>query len=163
MPFARGAFSFAMCVDAFMYIWTKRQFVVEMERLVDGSDAGGAVLVGHTHNERTWSPSHGQPLSPGGYAALFQRMEPRSFGEAGLFADVVDGGALDLSRHDAKDALDRDPALTIVASRHPGVFARHAVAPVSAATGEFRLNPLYAAEPEGPDGRRVRLRLRFPD
>jgi hypothetical protein len=44
-----------------MYIWTKRQFVGEMERLVD---AGGAVLIGHTHNERTWSPSHGQPLSP---------------------------------------------------------------------------------------------------
>ena len=33
MPFARGAFGFAMCTDAFMYIWTKRQFVGEMERL----------------------------------------------------------------------------------------------------------------------------------
>src|SRR5205085_1549903 len=30
MPFARGAFAFAMCTDAFMYIWTKRQFVGEM-------------------------------------------------------------------------------------------------------------------------------------
>src|SRR5262249_34962727 len=29
MPFARGAFSLAMCTDAFMYIWTKRQFVNE--------------------------------------------------------------------------------------------------------------------------------------
>src|SRR4051812_18614431 len=36
MPFARGAFRFAMCTDAFMYIWTKRQFVGEMERLVAG-------------------------------------------------------------------------------------------------------------------------------
>jgi len=63
MPFARGAFSFAMCTDAFMYIWTKRQFVGEMERLVDNGGRGdpGAVLIGHTHNERTWSPSHGQP------------------------------------------------------------------------------------------------------
>jgi hypothetical protein len=33
------------------------------------------------------------------------------------------------------------------------------VAPPAAARGEFRLNPLYAAE---PDGDRVRLRLRFP-
>src|SRR5207244_11689581 len=37
MPLARGAFSFAMCTDAFMYIWTKRQFVGEMERLIDTS------------------------------------------------------------------------------------------------------------------------------
>ena len=75
MPFARGAFSFAMCTDAFMYIWTKRQFVGEMERLVDRrrpATTPGAVLIGHTHNERTWSPSHGQPLSPEGYAALFE-------------------------------------------------------------------------------------------
>ena len=158
MPFARGAFGFAMCTDAFMYIWTKRQFVGEMERLVD---ATGAVLIGHTHNERTWSPSHGQPLSPDGYADLFETIEPRLFGEAGLFADVVGGGPLDLSRRDSAETLDRDPALTIVASRNPSVFARHVLQPPASASGEFRLNPLYAIEPEGND--RVRLRLRFPD
>ncbi len=103
MPFARGAFHFAMCTDAFMYIWTKRQFVGEMERLVDRpepDEAAGAVLIGHTHNERTWTPSHGQPLSHEGYAALFERLEPRIFGELGLFEDVVRGGPLDLSRRD---------------------------------------------------------------
>ena len=47
------------------------------------------VLIGHTHNERTWSPSHGQPLPPEGYAELFETLEPRIFGEAGLFEDVV--------------------------------------------------------------------------
>ena len=35
MPFARGAFRYAMCSDAFMYIWTKRQFVRDMLRLID--------------------------------------------------------------------------------------------------------------------------------
>src|SRR6266540_2974923 len=49
MPFARGVFSLAMCTDAFMFIWTKRQFVGEMARLVDNT-AAGAVLIGHTHN-----------------------------------------------------------------------------------------------------------------
>ena len=156
MPFARGAFGLAMCTDAFMYIWTKRQFVGEMERLVD---AQGAVLIGHTHNERTWCPSHGQPLSHEGYANLFEAIEPRVFGEAGLFADIVGGGPLDLARRDAPDTLDRDPALTIVASRHAGVFARHALDAPGNAEGEFRLNPLYAVE---PDGEGVRLRLRFP-
>jgi hypothetical protein len=161
LPFARGAFSLAMCVDAFMYIWTKRQLVGELERLVDAADGGpGAVLIGHTHNERTWSPSHGQPLSPEGYAALFETLQPRVFGEAGLFADVVDRGVVDLSRRDGKAALDADPALTIVASRHPGVYQRHTIDRADRAGGEFRLNPLYAVE---ADGGELRLRLTFPD
>ena len=159
MPFARGAFSFAMCTDAFMYIWTKRQFVGEMERLVDNAREPGAVLIGHTHNERTWSPSHGQPLSPEGYADLFEALEPRIFGEGNLFADVVAGGSLDLTRRDDQETLDKSPALTIIASRHPGVFARQPLTQPEAA-GELRINPLYALE---PDGDRVRLRLEFPN
>ena len=50
------------------------------------------MLIGHTHNERIWSPSHGQPLPPEGYADLFETLEPRIFGEAGLFEDVVAAG-----------------------------------------------------------------------
>lgn len=159
MPFVRGAFGLAMCTDAFMYIWTKRQFVGELERLVDGAEPG-TVLIGHTHNERTWSPSHGQPLPPEGYAALFETIEPRLFAEGGLFADVVDGGVLDLSRRDGRETLDADPALTIVASRDARVFARHEVEAVERAAGELRLNPLYAAETEGGA---IRLRLQFPN
>lgn len=166
LPFARGTFRFAMCTDAFMYIWTKRQFVGEMERLIDSRNDGaaGAAVIGHTHNARTWSPSHGQPLSPEGYADLFETMTPRLFGEAGLFADLVEtpgGGGLDLSRRDAPDILDADPALTIIASRHPGVFERHAMRSPKPVRGEFRLNPLYSVEPAGAVD--VRLRLRFPD
>ena len=162
MPFTRGAFGFAMCTDAFMYIWTKRQLVGEMERLVDNTASGGepgAVLIGHTHNERTWSPSHGQPLSPEGYADLFETIQPRLFGEGHLFEDVVAGGPLDLTRRDDQETLDTSPALTIVASRDPGVFARHPLTQPDAAAGELRINPLYAVE---PDGARVRLRLEFP-
>lgn len=158
MPFARGAFTFAMCTDAFMYIWTKRQFVGEMARLIDNGDAG-AMLIGHTHNQRAWSPSHGQPLSPEGYADLFETIEPRIFGEAKLFDDVVAGGPLDLSRRDPPDSLDRDPSLSIVATRHPRVFRPHPLAAPAAARGELRVNPLYAVE---ADGERLRLRLRFP-
>ena len=156
MPFAAGAFRFAMCTDAFMYIWTKRQFVGEMERLVG---AAGAVLIGHTHNERTWSPSHGQPLSPEGYADLFETIEPRLFGEGNLFADVVAGGPLDLTRRDDRETLDASPALTIVASRHPGVFARHPLEQ-PAVTGELRINPLYTQQAEGEH---LRLTLAFPN
>ena len=164
MPFARGAFAFAMCTDAFMYIWTKRQFVGEMERLIDTSRrdaAPGAILIGHTHNERTWSPSHGQPLSPEGYANLFETIEPRVFGELGLFNDVVSGRPLDLSRRDDQQTLDANPALALIASRDPRVFAAHRPPPSpDRPAGELRLNPLYAAASEGD---RVRLRLTFPD
>src|SRR4029079_14956916 len=124
MPFARGSFGYAMCSDAFQYIWTKRQFVGELCRLVDG-DEPGAVVINHTHNQLPWSPSHGQPLSPAGYRDLFETVEPRIFDEGALFRDVVKGGPLDLSRRDAEETLNGDPALTLVGSAHPGVFAPH--------------------------------------
>jgi uncharacterized protein YbaR (Trm112 family) len=160
MPFARGAFAYAMCTDAFMYIWTKRQFVGEMARLIDNpDDAPGAIVIGHTHNERTWTPSHGQPLSPEGYAALFETLPARIFGESRLFDDVVAGGPLDLSRQEADAALDGEQALTIVASMRPDIYTKH---PLDEPTvgGEYRLNPLYAVE--GADGDHLRIRLRFP-
>ena len=162
MPFARGSFRFAMCSDAFMFIWTKRQFVLDMLRLIDDGSDRSAALISHTHNQRVWSPSHGQPLTPEGYQQLFETLEPRLFGEAGLFADVVAGGPLDLSRRDSAATLDADPNLTIVASRHPGVFKPHPLeAPPARAQGEFRVNPLYVKVTEGSDGT-IRFRLQFP-
>ncbi len=159
LPFAKGAFTLAMCMDAFMFIWTKRQLVGELTRLVEGSGNPGTVLIGHAHNQRVWSPSHGQPLPPEGYADLFEGVEPRLFAEAPLFEDVVAGGPIDLSRRDSRETLDQDPAFTIIATRHRGVFAPHAIERPDSARGAFQLNPLYAVE---PDGDRVRLRLRFP-
>ena len=118
-----------------MYIWTKRQFVGEMARLIatriqTPSRAPCSSAIRTTSARGV--PSHGQPLTPEGYRDLFESVEPRVFGEASLFADVVSGGPLDLSRRDDADTLDRDPALTIVASRHPGVFAPHPLDPLAA-------------------------------
>jgi len=159
LPFTRGAFGLAMCSDAFQYIWTKRRFVAEMARLIDHDGEPGAVVISHTHNELAWSASLGQPLSPDGYRDLFETLPPRIFAESGLFADIINGGPLALSRHDTAEALAGDPALTIVATRHPGVLAPHALEGPSAARGEFRVNPLYETAAEGG---RLRLRLRFP-
>jgi uncharacterized protein YbaR (Trm112 family) len=164
MPFARGAFRYAMCSDAFMYIWTKRQFVLDMLRLIDPGENGaaGAALISHTHNQCTWTPSHGQPLTPEGYRHLFETLEPRLFGESGLFTDVVSGGPLNLARRDDQKTLEADPALTIIASRHPGVFASHPLdPPPSRARGGFRLNPLYVVA-EASAVSTVRFRLQFP-
>jgi uncharacterized protein YbaR (Trm112 family)/SAM-dependent methyltransferase len=162
LPFARGAFAVAICSDAFQYIWTKRQLVAEMVRLadIDRPDVeAGAVVISHTHNQLAWSPSHGQPLRPAGYRTLFETIEPRLFAESALLADVVKGGPLDLSRHHSAEEIDRDPALTIVATRHPEVFCAHALEGPTRASGEFRINPLYEVR---ADGERMHLRLRFP-
>jgi hypothetical protein len=159
LPFARGAFAFAMCSDAFQYIWTKRQFVGEMLRAIDGDGDPSAAMINHTHNSLAWSPSHGQPLDPAGYDELFETMEPRIFGEAGLLDDVVSGGPLDLARRDSRPTLDTDPALTIVATKHPDVFRPHALVAIGRPTGEFRVNPLYSRRQVGD---RLLLRLAFP-
>ena len=167
-PFARGSFAYAMCSDAFMYIWTKRLFVGEMWRLVDrpsgatgaAGEEPGAVVIGHTHNQLTWTPSHGQPLTPAGYHNLFEGVEARLFAETGLFADVVSGGPLDLGRRDDPSVLDAAPALTIVGTRHPQVFEQHTLEQPTAARGVYRVNPLYEAS---TDGGQLRLKLRFPN
>ena len=159
LPFARGAFRFAMCSDALQFIWTKRQFIGEMARLIDGSGEPGAVLINHTHNERQWSPSHGQPLTPEAYRDLFETLEPRVFAEAGLLADVVSGGPLDLSRRDSAELVDADPALTILATRRTDVLRLHELETTPRRRGEFRINPLYAV---AADGDQLRLQLRFP-
>jgi len=163
MPFARGAFQYAMCSDAFMYIWTKRQFVQDMLRLTDNGAEGraSAAVISHTHNQCTWTPSHGQPLTPDGYRNLFETIEPRIFGESSLFADVVAGGPLDLSRRADARVLEAEPALTIVATRHPGVFVPHALEPLPhQAQGEFRVNPLYVVSSSSAAA--VVFRLQFP-
>jgi hypothetical protein len=164
LPFARGAFRFAMCADAFMFIWTKRQLIQEMARLIDVPDrtAPGAVVVSHAHNAEVWSPSHGNPLPPVGYLDLFETLDARLFAESALFADVVKGGPLDLGRRDSRAVLDGDPALSIVAGRgaaSPELFRAHPVDAGPGTRGELRVNPLYTAS---ADGSRVRLRLRFP-
>jgi hypothetical protein len=134
-----------------------------MLRLVDNGDDGreSAAVISHTHNQCTWTQSHGQPLTPDGYRNLFEIIEPRLFGESSLFDDVVKGGPLDLSRRAETGALEADPALAMVATRHPGVFVPHVLEPPPRqAAGDFRVNPLYAVA--GSSAASVVFRLQFP-
>lgn len=158
LPFAHGAFDFAMCSDAFMFIWMKRLFVGEMFRAVAGSPRA-TVLINHTHNQLVWSPSHGNALLPSGYRGLFDTMQPRVFGESGLFDDIVDRSMLDLSRRDDDATLDAEVALTLIASSVEGIFEKHHAPAPPASGGEWRINPLYAVQ---HDGGQLSLTLRFP-
>lgn len=159
LPFARGAFGFAMCADAFQYIWTKRQLVGEMLRAIDDQTGTGAVVINHTRNALVWSHSQGQALPPAGYRGLFERMEPHVYSAAGLLSDVVERGSVDLSRVDSAQALDTDAGLTLIASGHPRVFQPHRVDHPRTVRGRLRINPLYGAV---RDGEKLRLHIRFP-
>ena len=156
LPFVKQAFELVVCSDAFHYIWTKRLLASEMMRV---AAPDGAVVVTHAHNANQWNPSAGMPLPPDAYGDLFAEMNPRLFAERDLLREIVGGGPLDLSRHDASEALDADLALTIVASHRADVFRSYPATPAVGARGEFRVNPLYEVEGNGD---RVRLRLRFP-
>ncbi|MGE0448557.1 MAG: hypothetical protein AB7Q29_03140 [Vicinamibacterales bacterium] len=161
LPFARGAFTFAVCSDALMYVWVKRLLVSEMLRIVN-APAAGTVLVNHAHNQQVWSPSHGQTLTPEGYRRLFDTAEVHTFGESGLFEHVVAGEAFDLSRDTPEGVLAGEAALTFVSSRTPGVFGRHRPQPPGPgvnAGDEWRINPLYDTSESGGV---VRGRLHFP-
>lgn len=65
-PFADQAADLVFCHDAFYFLPNKADVAREMMRV------GEQILVGHTHNRLTENLSAGQPLSPGGYADLFQ-------------------------------------------------------------------------------------------
>lgn len=160
LPFARGAFGYAMVSDAFMYIWTKRQCVGELERLVDGGAEPGAVVINHTHNQLVWSPSHGQTLTPDGYRKLFETIPVRVIADSRLFADVLRGGPLDLGTQDSPEALAAEASLTLIASRDERVFRQHPVEPAGHAGGTFQINPLYAVR---QDEGQLHLTLTFPD
>jgi hypothetical protein len=77
-----------------------------------------------------------------------------------LFADVMSGRALDLSRRDSKESLDADPALMIVSSRDERVFKPQLIDDTPGQPGELRINPLYGVQEQGSA---LKLRLSFPD
>ena len=160
LPFARGTFGFALCADAFMYVWTKRQLVGEMERLVDrGGGHPSAVAITHAHSQDVWSPSHGDPLPPDGYRELFEALYPRAFVEERLLDDVIGGGPLDLSQCHNASQLSAAEALTIVATRDAGVFRPYELESTESVHGQLRLNPLYKTQ-RSKEG--VRMKLVFP-
>ena len=104
------------------------------------------MLIGHTHNERTWTPSHGQPLPPEGYRDLFETLEPRISAKRACSPTSCGEDRSTCRVTTRTDAIDRDQALTIVATRRTGVFQPHPLAGALPVRGELRLNPLYEVE-----------------
>ena len=162
LPFARGAFGYAMCSDAFLYIWTKRQFVGEMVRLVDGPDEPGAVVINHTHNQLHVEPVARPAAVARRATAICSRRSSRASSARPASSRTSSTADRSISsRRDAAAALDADPALTH--RRQPRIRASsrrtRSTAPARP-SGEFRRQP--ALRRRAATATALRLRLQFP-
>jgi SAM-dependent methyltransferase len=139
LPFASGAFRFAICNDAFHYIWHKALLAREMARI---TDSRGVTAITHTHNCETWTPSQGTALRADHYRELFEHVEARVYSEQLALPDVV-GGRLDLARHDSEAALAADQAFFVLAPGDARVLRQYDVPSPQAVRGELNFSPLY--------------------
>ncbi len=155
LPFASRAFDLTICNDAFHYIWTKALFAREMLRV---TRPDGTAAITHVHNAEQWNPSAGNALPPEGYRALFEDIDVRLYGEQSLLSGIVND-RVDLRPTQTDDDLCVDPALTVIASHRPEVFADYRLAPPEGVRGVLRINPLYSVTRENGA---ARLQLQFP-
>jgi uncharacterized protein YbaR (Trm112 family) len=139
LPFARDTFSMVVLSDAFPYLWHKRLVTDEMMRLA-GPD--GVVVMPHLHSSLGWNWTAGMPLTPAAYRDLLAPHNPRLYRDSVLLDQVLDG-YVDLSKDEAVEALDGEPALVIVASRDPSVFRNVTLPSIVPAPDTVILNPLY--------------------
>lgn len=144
LPFARDAFTLAVCSDAFPYIWHKRLMADEMMRLAGRT---GAVVLPHLHSALGENFTAGMTLTPEGYRDLFEPLGARLFRDSALLDQVLGGEPLDLGDDAAPESLAGEPSLTLIATARTDLFrAYEAPALVSEVRGELIVNPLYRVE-----------------
>jgi uncharacterized protein YbaR (Trm112 family)/SAM-dependent methyltransferase len=156
LPFARDAFSLAVCSDAFHYVWSKRLLADELARAVGQS---GVIALPHLHNSLVENFSAGMPLPPEGWRNLFAELNPRVFKESDLFESALRRRPVGLSRDYSDEELRDEAALFLIATKLDGVYRVYERSDTPAVTGVLSVNPLYeVARKEG----RVVMRLQFP-
>jgi uncharacterized protein YbaR (Trm112 family)/SAM-dependent methyltransferase len=156
LPFARETFSLVLCSDAFHYIWQKRLLAGEMMRLAGD---GGAVVLTHLHNALCENEAAEMPLAPGHYRDLFEGSDARLFRETDVVKALLARRPLDLSAGPPDEALARENALVLLATRRPELFRVYDCPPPGDRTGTLAVNPLYRLRKAG---QRSWLQLRFP-
>ena len=147
-PLPDASADMLFCHDAFYFLPDKQRVATEMLR-VGGT---GRILIGHAHNAAVENLSHGAPLVPADYAALFGTA--LLYDDAELTAALVDGRAPRPA--EARDLL-RSPAVGlatgVAATDTPRIVAGGLAMPQPGS--ELRRNPLYA-------GNAQRAERRFP-
>ncbi len=131
-PFADAAFGTVFCHDAFYFLPEKPHVAREMRRV-----SAGPVLVGHAHNALVDNLSSGNPLSPGGYAALFGT--PVLYDDRELTAALVEAR---IPRSMSVDVLADAPAVSLACAAGLPRAIEAGVAIPEPGT-PVRRNPLY--------------------
>ncbi len=146
-PLADAAADLLFCQDAFYFLPDKPRVADEMLRVAGGGTASsGRVLVGHAHNAAVENLSHGAPLLPSEYAALF--------GTALLYDDRELTAALAEARAPrvaAANALLQAPAIALAAGAAARDVPRALLAGLAMPSkGEtLHRNPLYDEAADG--------------
>jgi uncharacterized protein YbaR (Trm112 family) len=155
LPFMRDSFSLAFCSGAFEYVWSRRSFGEEMQRLVGQT---GLVLLTHLKNQlcRTFNP--GMPLSPDGYRGIFAHWPTKLYGESEMFESVLAGKPVDLSTGKSDEKLESEPGLILASTQNTMLFAAYPLPPLQL-DGRLCVNPLYRPA-AGANGHS--LQLSFP-
>ncbi|MGI4955491.1 MAG: class I SAM-dependent methyltransferase [Janthinobacterium lividum] len=130
-PFGDSAFETVFCHDAFYFLPDKPHVAAEMRRV------GRLVLVGHAHNALVDNLSSGQPMTPDGYAALFEGAV--LYDDRELTAALVGTRA---PRPAEAAELAVAPALSWAVGAGPARAVSDGMAMPTAGAG-LRRNPLY--------------------
>jgi SAM-dependent methyltransferase len=142
LPFADGAFTAAVCCDAFHYFEDKATVIGELERCL-ASD-GLWVFTGMHNRAVERELAYGLPLRPEEYGALAGARPWRLCADREVVIRYLSGKGPALATSSDTGALERSPLLSLVATSRPGFF--HDRGPYAAwphAIGRPRLNPLY--------------------
>lgn len=148
-PIDDAAAHLVHCHDAFYFFANKKHVADEMRRL---AGTGGTLLVSHAHNRAVENLSAGDPLDAQTYVALFDARV--AYDDADLTRALIEMRA---PRPAGQAELERANAVALVAG--DGATSARAVSGDVAgyAPGtRLRLNPLYAAQPNGA------YRIRWP-
>ncbi len=158
LPFSTGAFSGALCVDAFHYFLRKRTCAEELRRVT--ADDGTIVLarVGNALQE----PREGYELPPDAYRALFPGQTCRLVADRELLDRYLSGRGPDLRRDSPPAVLAEEKWMSLVVSRNPRIFREHGPLGIwPHGLGKRARNPLYVANGP-PHGRGRGFTLTMP-
>jgi ubiquinone/menaquinone biosynthesis C-methylase UbiE len=159
LPFRDGAFSAAICSDAFHYFANKVTAARELKRLTRDE---GTIVTAWMHNVHFRVPHDGLPLPPESYEALFADIPHRIVADSDVLTRYLKKEGPALARSADNERLSREPLVSIVASRHTELFRDYGVFQEwPHAEGRLDINPLYSMDPQSSNGE-IRLRRTFP-
>ncbi len=139
-PLPREPFDLAFCHDAFYFLEPKPAILAELRARVA---PGGRLALSHIHNSGADNLSAGRAVSPEQLAAFFPRATV--YDDAELTAALVEARA---PRPAPLAVLGRVEAFSVEDGPNPAAHADPSLA-LPPRDASLRLNPLYAATPDG--------------